>query len=271
MKAIGLFGITPGNRPRWASFGHLAEWDDYDAAAQYSRASGCRWVLVVHHGGPGPMLEHAREIRARADRAGLSPFVLAWTYREEWYEHYRHGLMDDSPIVAGLNRHDAADEVAGVDRLAAHLGESHDAMRAAWPGLAVAWIAALVNNSRAYGPRYYAPVPAGVDVIVLDPYATTGTGQTFESWPGVVIAHAVATTAHPIAIVPQWFAAPGTSLATPPDAAAQYFGWLRHPRVIALWGFTWASRREAALVGLQDLPALLASVESWIRREGGTV
>jgi hypothetical protein len=269
MKAIGLFGITPDNRPPWASFGQIAEWDDFDAAAQYARASGCRWVLWVHHGGPGPMLEHARAVRERADRAGLSPFVLAWCYREEWYEHYRHGLLADAPIVSGLNPRDAADEVAGVERIRGHLGEAHAAMRAAWPGLAVAWVAALVNNSHAYGSQYYAPVPDGVDVIALDPYATAG--QTFDAWPGVVIAHAVATTTHPIAIVPQWFAQPGTSLAAPPDATAQYFGWLRHPRVIALWGFTWASRREAGIVGLQDMPTLRASVESWIRREGGTV
>lgn len=257
-KPIGLFGVACATRPTWASFGHLAEWDDFRTAAACSRQSGMAWVLVLHHA----EAEHIEGVRARATETGLAPHVLALTYREEPYQHYRLGLS--LPLVLE-DRLDAAPEADAMTRLHMvrdHWSEAHATIRAVWPGPFVAWITPWVNDSLAWGEPLYAPLPDGVDVLVLDPYATAG--QSFTDWQEIVIRYAVQTTTLPIALVPQWFVQPGTSLGTVRDFTQDYFRWLAHPRVVALWGFTWESRGPG-LVGLKDLPTLRASVEARVR------
>lgn len=257
-KPIGLMGVSCETRPEWAAFGQLAEWDDFDAAAACSRRTGMAWVLSVHYGKQRASLEeHTRWLRARAEAAGLVPHVLAVTYREEWYEHQRLNL----PLPHDFAFDRIGGDVVSIDRVRDYLGRSHAAIRRAWPGAPIGWITGFVNDSLAYGPDLYAPMPAGVDVLVLDPYA--GRFQSFESWPELVIQHAVATTRQPIVIVPQWFTAPGTTFTERTDFTAHYARWLTHPRVVGLWGFVWESRGD--VVGLRDLPALRLAVETRIR------
>lgn len=257
-KPIGLMGVSCETRPEWAAFGQLAEWDDFDAAAACSRRTGMAWVMSIYYGAqPDTLEQHTRLVRARADAAGLAPFVWALTYREEWYEHWRLAL----PLPHDLKVRGVVDEVAGIRRVHDYLGRSHASIRRGWPGVPIGWITGFVNDSLAYGPDLYAPMPAGVDVLVLDPYA--GRFQSFESWPELVIQHAVATTRQPIVIVPQWFTAPGTTFTERTDFTAHYARWLTHPRVVGLWGFVWESRGD--VVGLRDLLALRLAVETRIR------
>ena len=258
-KPIGLMGVSCETRPAWAAFGQLAEWDDFAAAAACSRQTGMAWVLSVHYGMQAANLEeHTRLLRARADAAGLTPFVGALTYREEWYEHWRLSL----PMPHDLTAPGAAGEVAGIQRVHEYLGRSHASIRRGWPGALIGWITGFVNDSLAYGDALYAPLPDGVDVLVLDPYA--GRHQSFGMWPELVIRHAVDTTSLPLVVVPQWFAEPGTTFTERTDFTEHYARWLAHPRVVALWGFLWESR--AGVAGLRDLPALRAAVEARFQR-----
>ncbi len=259
-KALGTFGAEC-DAPSWSSFGSLAEWDDFAAAAVCSRDTGRRWVLQLH--GPDDVDDlrpHVSEVRWRAAKAGLAPHVVALTLREEWYEHFRHGLLRSHPRF-GVYR---TAGVEGIDAIRDWLTVQHAGIRQRWPGVPVAWITTFVNPTRAYGDHLYAPLPGGVDVLVLDPYATAG--QSFEDWPEQVFAHAVAVTSLPIAIVPQWFAQPGTTFGPRPDLSAGFARWLRHDRVIAGMGFTWASR--PGLVGLRDLPDVRAAAEASMRAAG---
>lgn len=254
---LGLFGTACITAP-WATFGSVAEWDDFAAAAQCSRATGKRWVVQLY--GPDAATDlraHVTAVHQQAVAAGLAPYVLAVTYREEWFESLRHGLLRTHPVFGVYE----PDSLAGIAAIRDHLTAAHAAIHERWPGVPVGWITTFVNPSRAYGDALFAPLPGGVDVLVLDPYATAT--QTFDDWPGLVFAHAVNVTTLPIAVVPQWFAAPGTTFAPRPDLTAGYAQWLRHPRVVAGWGFAWAG--GAGLLGLQDLPALRASIETAFR------
>ncbi len=255
-KPVGLFDNSC-NAPAWASFGQLAEWDDFAVAADCSRRTGRTWVLVLFFDNH----KHIQSVRTRAVNAGLAPYILALTYREEPYQHYRLGLSLPPRLEDELAENPHADPVTRLNIVRDHWSEAHARIHVAWPGPLVAWITPWVNDSLAYGVDLYSPLPDGVDVLVLDPYATDG--MPFSAWPEVVIQYAVQTTTLPIALVPQWFTQPGTSISQPRDFVGDYLRWLRHPRVVALWGFTWASR--PGIIGLKDLPALKASVESALR------
>lgn len=254
-KPIGVFGAECA-APEWTAFGSLAEWDDLHAAAACSRATGRRWVLQLHGSDTGDLEAHTRDLRHRAAKAGVEPYVLAVTLQEEWYERFRHGLLRSHAVFGSFNP--ATHEVAGVNAIHAWLGVQHAAIHRGWPGVNVAWITTYVNDEPAYGPHLWAPIPAGVDALVLDPYATET--QTFEDWPERVFAHAVAITTLPIVLVPQWFVAPGTTFGTARvDMLPGYARWIAHPRVIAAWGFVWASRQ--GVVGFADLPVFRAAIE----------
>ncbi len=255
-KPVGLFDHEC-DVPAWASFGQLAEWDDFSVAADCSRRTGRSWVLVLFHADS----YHVSGVRTRALETGLAPYILALTYREEPYQHLRLGLSLPLVLEDRLAAQPEADMVARLNIVRDHWSEAHAMIRTVWPGPLVVFITPWINDSLAYGEPLYSPLPGGVDVLVLDPYATDG--MPFTAWPEVVIQYAVQTTSLPIALVPQWFVQPGTSISQPRDFTADYMRWLRHPRMVALWGFLWASR--PGLVGLRDLPALRAAVESALR------
>lgn len=255
-KPIGLFGVRC-DVPAWASFGQLADWDDFEAAADCSARTGLKWVLALHKAD----YDHVEGIRARAIDKGLAPYVLALTYREEPYQHYFFGLDLPPALRIALDDQPDADPYARIRLVRDHWSAAHATIKAVWPGPLVAWITPFVNDYEGYGPLWYAPLPDGVDVLVLDPYASDA--QSFTDWPEVAIQHAVNTTTLPIAIVPQWFAAPGTAFSRQRvDFTAHYARWYAHPRVVAFWGFLWESR--ATTLGLKDLPALRAAVEARI-------
>lgn len=252
-KPIGLFGVSCEDRPAWASFGHLAEWDDFARAAECSRQTGMQWAVFLFDAERA----HVDAVRTRAHLTGLAPHVLALAYREEPYQHLRLGLDPPPTLQDALQAAHGADMVTRLHMVRDHWSAAHGAIRAAWPGPHIAFITPWVNDSLAFGEPLYSPLPSGAGVLVLDPYAMDS--QRFADWPEIVIQYAVNTTTLPIALVPQWFTQPGTTIATPRDFAADYRRWLRHPRIVALWGFLWASR--PGLVGLRDLPALRSSVE----------
>jgi hypothetical protein len=256
-KPIGLFDHEC-DVPAWASFGQLAEWDDFAVAADCSRRTGRTWVLVLFHADS----YHVSGVRTRALETGLAPYILALTYREEPYQHLRLNLSLPLALEDRLAAQPEADMATRLNIVRDHWSEAHAMIKAVWPGPILAFITPWTNDSLAYGEPLYSPLPDGVDVLVLDPYATDG--MPFTAWPEVVIQYAVQTTTLPIALVPQWFTQPGTSISQPRDFTVDYMRWLRHPRVVALWGFLWASRGPG-LVGLRDLPALRASVESALK------
>jgi hypothetical protein len=256
-KPVGLFDHSC-DVPAWSSFGQLAEWDDFSTAADCSRRTGRTWVLVLFHADS----YHVSGVRTRALETGLAPYILALTYREEPYQHLRLNLSLPLALEDRLAAQPEADMATRLNIVRDHWSEAHAMIKAVWPGPILAFITPWTNDSLAYGEPLYSPLPDGVDVLVLDPYATDG--MPFTAWPEVVIQYAVQTTTLPIALVPQWFTQPGTSISQPRDFTVDYMRWLRHPRVVALWGFLWASRGPG-LVGLRDLPALRASVESALK------
>ena len=254
-KPIGLFGVDCTDRPTWASFGHLAEWDDFQAAADCSRRTGMTWVVFLFEAHS----DHVEAVRTRARETGLAPYVLALSYREEPYQHVRLGLSLPRRLEDQLAARPDADIVTRLNIVRDHWSAAHETIRHVWPGPLVVFVTPWINDSLHYGEPLYSPLPDGVDVLALDPYAMDA--QRFADWQEIVIRYAIQTTTLPIALVPQWFTQPGTTIAQPRDFTADYFRWLQHPRIVALWGFLWSSRGPG-LVGLKDLPALRVSVEA---------
>jgi hypothetical protein len=134
-------------------------------------------VLVLFHAD----YNHVSGVRTRALETGLAPYILALTYREEQYQHLRLGLSLPAVLEDRLAAQPGADIVTRLNIVRDHWSEAHAMIKAVWPGPILAFITPWTNDSLAYGEPLYSPLPGGVDVLVLDPYATDG--MPFSAWP----------------------------------------------------------------------------------------
>ena len=100
------------------------------------------------------------------------------------------------------------------------------------------------------------PVWNATPLVALDVYVQPG--HTFATLVEPVLAHAKATIAQPLVLVPQWFTDAAWTVPPTPDTLAGYARWARDPAVVAVWGFTWDSR--PTLVGLDARPALVDAI-----------
>lgn len=261
-KPIGAY--SSDGAPPWVTFGGIdgdASAATLRAAAERSRLTGHRWVLQVgHHRHP---LEDAGAVTAdtlaRAAAVGLRPYVDAMTYGEEWHERCQMGEFADLGLTAG---HPACPSV-----VAGWFSRQHERAKAASGGLPILWITHVAHPA-------YRPVPAGVDYLALDPYPVDG-----QAWADFepLLSLSEASTTLPIVLIPRWAYATGpfqgrgwerTSRPPSLDVIDGYARFAARPRVAAVWGFLWASRPTADLVGLRDMPATRAAVESSLRAAG---
>ena len=248
MKPVGLFdpGPTP---PAWASFGQIADNlsdEEFVAARELSERRGFSWVLALgcDQSPATPIGPHASLMRARLERLGLWPHVIAVNVHEEWYERWQQGAFEADGLPASAPW--------GVDVIRDWLGRQHAAVKAVMP-VSIVWITTRVNARQ--------PVPAYTDAVAVDAYVPMG--QTFASSVAPALTEAEAHTALPLVLVPQWFTGQGWSMPTDETIAA-YAAWAERPRWIATWGFTWRNRPTADLVGLESLP-----VHATVRRALG--
>lgn len=249
VKPVGTFELTACDaRPSYVSFAMLADWRDFDEAADCAERTGLRYVLALYGVSRyEPVERHARAVKARADAAGLTPYLVGIVYHEEWYEY----ALTPGALPIG----DLAPErdIAAIVRIVHWwVGQQHAVLGRVFPGLARVWLTGLVNDDPTHGPALWRPVPSGVEIIALETYVPTGL-----TWatPALYFSHLVATRREPIVLVAQAFVSPGDPLwgTGPTDEAVAGFGVaLRHPRVIAGWLFDWKSR--PGITGLSDLP-----------------
>ena len=256
IKPVGAF--SPDGAPAWVTFGALsgdAGYDDMVQAAERSRATGFRWVLQLGFSAlpTAPAEEAAYWAVYRAKDAGLWPYVIAVTYGEEWYENF----YADAFAVYGfpLTRPD------GPEQIRAWMSRQHCALRVY--GKPIVWVTGVVNAVRA--------VPDCTDVVAVDAYVPDG--STF-SLIEPILAEAETATTLPLVLIPRWFQMTGPrqgsawhQMASEPtkETVDGYARWLARPRWTALWGFLWASRPGADLVGLADLP----NVRRWVEQSLG--
>lgn len=262
VEAKPVCAYSPAGMPAWVNCGMLsADASDADVAAALarSRASNFAWVLQLGHHIPATTLaeEVAAPVRARFERLGLWPYVVAVTWGEEWHERCLVGEFADLGLTPW---HPSCGPV-----VEAWLGRQQAQVRAV-TGKPVIWITGMVSASR--------PVPAASDFVGIDLYPVDG--QSFASLAPDLLANETATSL-PLIIIPRWFQmtgqfqGPGWALmSAPPDPAWMdgYAAILARPRWVAMIGFLGASRPYAELVGLVDLPGTLAAVESSLRSRG---
>lgn len=257
-RADHLLGVFDGgdDPPAWATIGTINDTADPSAllhARALSEQRGVRWWLFLggHEPPERPIGPHAQRVKAACDAAGLTPHLAAMSVGEEWYERLARGefarlgatFPDAIPVV-----HD-------------WLGKQQQAAFDVF-GVPVVWLTTMVNNDRSrYGDAQWRPVPAGTHAVAIDAYVPDG--HTFESHVAPVLAHAEATTALPLILVPQWFWMPGDALwGRRPTAedAAKYQQWASGSRWIATVGYTFSSFPYDGIIGLSDLPDVLAVV-----------
>lgn len=252
-KPIGAY--SPDGTPAWITFGTISG-DESDAAflaaAARSRATGFAWIVQLGFAASPvqPAAEIAAFVRARLERTGLWPYVVAVAYGEEWHERCLQGEFSRFGLTAW---HPSCGSV-----VEAWMGLQHQAVKAQM-GKPVIWVTGMVHPSR--------PVPAFTDYVAIDYYPADG-----QDFAAIVPVYAMAEqyTTLPIIAIARWFKSTGPfqgplwqlSASEPPAAWAQaYAELLTHPRVAALLGFLWASRPHAELVGLADMPSQLAAVK----------
>lgn len=254
VKPVGAF--SPEGAPSWVSFGGLPDWaTDAEVGAAVTRCgSGFRWILQMGYAldPHEPVRDHAVGVKARMDRLGLSPCIVATTVGEEWYERFQHGHF----AAYGLPRPVTdAEWTAGVGLIHAWRGMQHADVRAVtgWP---VIWLTNVANNDPVFGARWWRPVPAFTDYVAIDAYVWRG--QTFDADVLPILRHAERTIPQPLVMIPQWVAMPGFEAPEPARYAEVFLG---SPRWVASWGFLWASRPWQGLVGLADLPGERLALE----------
>lgn len=252
LKALGVFGGSA--RPSWAVFQGLAHWDDFAQAAEDSRLTGVRWVLQIMTPHSQPLADVMPDLLARLESSGLRPYILAVTYREEWYGAWKSGELQ----IPGLDRANLSHWPIAAQAIAGWCGQQHAEIRKALPGVPVLWLDGYVNDDLSFGGQWYQPVPAGVDALALEAYVPAG-----GSWAQdveVFLDHAVSTREEPIVLVAQGFQdeKPGGMWSDGPteESIRETERWMDHDRVIGAWVFTWASR--TGCIGLADLPARVA-------------
>lgn len=262
IKPAGTFQLSACEKaPGWSSFALLVDDQDFAVAADCSRRTGLRWVLGFYSRSPyEPIGAYARATKARADAAGLTPFLWAAVYHEEWYEA---AITPGGLPIPGLDAANPAHHGQIIETVRWWVGHQHVAISAAFPGLPIAWITGLVNRSRAFGDSMWRPLPPGVSVIALEAYAPGG--HTWASTAGLFISHAINTQPEPVVLIAHAFASadPTEPLWGPGPTEEIVDGFaaaLRHPRVWGAWIFTMESR-PGVLIGLDDMPYWLGRYE----------
>ena len=249
-RPLGVF-VAP-ERPSWATFALLPDWEDFRTAAADSQRTGVKWVLGIYS--PERLTPLAEtflpNIVRRMDEAGLRPHLVGVVYHEEWSGAFLSGQMPN-PYFDHTNR---AHWIPAMNAIKWWVGQQHAAIRAALPHVPVVWLDSFVNDDVSFGAGYYRPVPDGVDVLALYGYVPVGGSWAQDVEP--FLDHAVDTRPESLVLVvqgfasanePQWVAGPNA------DSIAGTKRWLAHPRVIAGWVFDWASR-PSGITGLRDLP-----------------
>lgn len=254
IKPTGTFAIDRCDaRPAWSSFAMLAEWANFDEAAACARTTGIRWVLALYASSRyTPAREWAPAVKARADAAGLTPYLVALVWHEEWYEYaFTPGALP----IPGLDPTNPAHTEAIVRTVHWWVGEQHAALATIFPGVARVWLTGLYNDDPRFGPALWRPVPAHTSVIALELYQPCG--WTWAQTGGRYTQHALATSPLPLVLIAHGFLAPGDPLwgCGPSDEAVAGFAEaLRHPKTWGAWIFTWGDRWN-----MQGL----ASLHSW--------
>ncbi len=261
-KPAGIFWARPGqvaDRPSWAAFAALGDWEDFAAAARDAERTGIRWVLWLGSlAFSTPVAPYMADVVRRIDAAGLRPWLVGVCYHEEWYSNWKGGRIS----VTGLDPANPTHWLPAAHAIHWWTGQQHAAIRAALPGVPVLWVDSFVNDDPSFGGWWFHPVPAGVDVLALEAYVPAGGAWAADVEP--FLAHAVATRREPIVLVVQGFQGAASDplwrLGPTADGAAGTRRWLAHPRVLSAWVFDWRSR-VPSWTGLADLPQR-AAIES---------
>ena len=245
--------FSPQDAPAWIACGSLSAYAseaEMRTAAKRSRDTGFTWVLQIGHWErpDAPAYHVALAAKARAEAAGLWPYVVAVTYSEEWHERCFYGEF----AAYGLT----ANHPACPAQVYGWMSQQHAAVKAA-TDKPIVWVTHFVHPTR--------PVPQHTDYVALNPYPVDGQGFEFVEW---LIEISVDSTELPLVLVPRWFKTTGPAQGPRWEDASRdpvvfdgYARWLQHPRVVALWGFLWASRPEADLVGMADMPEARRALE----------
>lgn len=253
MKPLGVWhAYTDKPLPSWASFAAIRDSSDFVAAAQKSRDTGVKWVVLLY-GCPieQPVGPHAVHVAERLQSSGLLPHVAAVCYWEECYGALKGGrvqlptgwdLTRDLPTIIPLYRD--------------YLSRQHAEVKKALPGIPLCWVTDYINNDYSFGPWYYQPLPQHIDLVALEGYLPASGSWAADVEP--FMQHTLAQTDKPIVFVPQGFTAPNDPMwqrGPTDESIAAIARWMQHPRVIAGWLFDWASPpSEHGVTGLQDLP-----------------
>jgi hypothetical protein len=252
MKPLGVWqAYTDAPHPSWASFAAIPDWDDFDAAAQQSEATGIAWVLLLY-GCPldQPVAGHLASVVTRLDASGLRPHIRAICYWEECYAALKGGRVN-LPAWQSVT----TDLRALVPLFRDHLSRQHAAIRAALPEIPICWVTDYVNHDPSFGPWYHQPLPAHVGLVALQGYLPASGSWAADVEP--FLQHSLTQTALPIVFVPQGFTAPNDpqwSRGPTTESIDAIARWMRHPRVVAGWLFDWASPPPShGVVGLEDL------------------
>ena len=248
MKPIGAFSPF-GETPPWLSFGSLGDGESEErmaAALVLSQTRGYRWVAQIGMGADPttPADTVTRAAMARFTAHGLTPYIVAVTYGEEWYELF----TQDAFAAYGY----PATHPGGLTLVRQWMGLQHQRVRAlVGPSIKIIWLTTRVDAEH--------PVPAKTDWVALDPYPVDD--DPFAATEASLLASEKATTL-PLIVIPRWFRCVG-----PQRPATRFFGAapatdhlegyariLARPRWIGMWGWLWESRRHANVLGLADLP-----------------
>lgn len=253
-KPVGAY--SPEGAPAWVTFGTIPSWAD-DAAVRravaQSAATGFKWIVQFGFdvSADTSVSAVAPAQKARLERLGLWPHVVAVDWSEEWYERCLGGeFFERFHIPAGSPLCGPAIE--------SWLGAQHASLKRI-TGKPVIWVTGMVVPGRL--------VPANTDYVAVDYYPQDG--QPIEAIAPVVLAAEQHTTL-PLIIVARWFRNTGpyqgpswnSGDEEPPASWADgYATVLARPRWFAMIGFLWNSRPWAELVGLADMPTFQAAVK----------
>lgn len=251
-KPMGVFNCGP-NPPAWVTLCDLksgATDAELHHARKLSEQRGIQWWFFLDvapaNTPAGPLAVAAK---ARLAATGLLAYVIAVSVGEEWYERLDNGEFSRFGLTFP----------AGVPIVHDWLGRQHKAVFAVF-GLPMVWLTTLVNNDRSLGESLWRPVPAYTHVVAVDAYVTAG--ETFDSSVAPRLSHAERTTDLPLVLIPQWFyMTDGGQFRKRPtvEDAMKFRQWGERPRWIATFGFTWLSSKGDKIVGLVEMPEIMAA------------
>lgn len=253
-KPVGAYSAV-GEVPTWVTFGAIdAVTSDSEiaAAVRQSKASGFAWIVQFgfHVKAHVPVRALVPDQKARLERLGLWPFVVAVIWNEEWHERCLGGEFAEYGLVA--NSPSCGAQVVNW------LGRQHAELKAI-TGKPVVWVTGMVTPDRL--------VPPNTDYAAIDFYPQDG--QSIETLVPVVLATEQSATV-PLVIIPRWFETTGHAgpLGHPDGGDRDHDEWARgyaailaRPQWVAMMGFLWHSRHSSGLVGLADLPEYQAAVK----------